>query len=312
MSTSLLETARLLLESCDAHENTIVSQLNEKPNGHLAKVTQQHNIAKLIEDIAKENKEVRSILEDKDGILAKDIQAMKGPNMFNSFYSSIAKTREYYLRFPHLNVEASQTNVFFQESSIQFSGEEVFGKYLDLHSFHLQFSNLPNMPAHDHDYLQYLDKFNTFFYIPENCKTTKQYRSYIMELWAYLSYFFSRIQPLVDQQTFISTWKVEFDEKWSTGKFPGWKKKAPSNSEAQPLRLGMFNTVEELEALGLDRLKQGLEALGLKCGGTLRDRAERLWSIRGKKLEDIPAKLKAPIKKAQDGTETDMNIYKQV
>jgi len=55
----------------------------------------------------------------------------------------------------------------------------------------------------------------------------------------------------------------------------------------------MFNSVEELEALGLDRLKQGLEALGLKCGGTLRDRAERLWSVRGKKPNDIPEKLKA-------------------
>ena len=38
---------------------------------------------------------------------------------------------------------------------------------------------------------------------------------------------------------------------------------------------GMFNDSKELEALGMDRLKEGLEALGLKCGGTLQDRAKR-------------------------------------
>jgi splicing factor 3A subunit 3 len=37
----------------------------------------------------------------------------------------------------------------------------------------------------------------------------------------------------------------------------------------------MFNDSKELEALGMDRLKEGLEALGLKCGGTLQDRAKR-------------------------------------
>lgn len=32
--------------------------------------------------------------------------------------------------------------------------------------------------------------------------------------------------------------------------------------------------------------------MNLKCGGTLRERADRLWSVRGKKWEDIPSKLK--------------------
>jgi splicing factor 3A subunit 3 len=59
----------------------------------------------------------------------------------------------------------------------------------------------------------------------------------------------------------------------------------------------MFNSAEELEALGLERLKEGLEALGLKCGGTLQDRALRLWSVRGKKPAEIPDKLK---KKSKD------------
>ena len=35
------------------------------------------------------------------------------------------------------------------------------------------------------------------------------------------------------------------------------------------LDLSAFATAEELAGLGLDRLKSGLIALGLKCGGTL-------------------------------------------
>ena len=47
------------------------------------------------------------------------------------------------------------------------------------------------------------------------------------------------------------------------------------------LDLGPFETLEALEALGLDRLKAALLALGLKCGGTAADRASRLLSTRG-------------------------------
>ena len=42
----------------------------------------------------------------------------------------------------------------------------LIGKYLDLHTFFLRFCNLPNIPGKDQDYLAYLDKFNSFFYIP--------------------------------------------------------------------------------------------------------------------------------------------------
>lgn len=36
---------------------------------------------------------------------------------------------------------------------------------------------------------------------------------------------------------------------------------------AVALNLSQYNTIEELEALGMDRLKSALMALNLKCGG---------------------------------------------
>lgn len=74
----------------------------------------------------------------------------------------------------------------------------------------------------------------------------------------------------------------------------------PSVSTAlvpEPLDLGKYDSVEELEQLGLDRLKSALTALGLKCGGTLRERAARLFSVRGLEAKDYPKKLLAKPKR---------------
>lgn len=42
---------------------------------------------------------------------------------------------------------------------------------------------------------------------------------------------------------------------------------------------------------GAERLKEALTALGLKCGGTLRQRAERLMQAKGKKVEELDRSL---------------------
>lgn len=62
---------------------------------------------------------------------------------------------------------------------------------------------------------------------------------------------------------------------------------------AEPLDLEAYESVDSLEQLGLDRLKGALMAAGLKCGGTLPERAARLFAVRGLKPEDYPAKLRA-------------------
>lgn len=58
-----------------------------------------------------------------------------------------------------------------------------------------------------------------------------------------------------------------------------------------------FGSAAALEALGLDELKNELMALGLKCGGTLQERAARLFSVRGLSRDQIdPALFAKPPK----------------
>ncbi|XP_050405344.1 splicing regulator SDE2 [Patella vulgata] len=80
----------------------------------------------------------------------------------------------------------------------------------------------------------------------------------------------------------------------------------PPNSEVtteekeplKPINLEEFNSVEDLEKAGLDSLKAALMERGLKCGGTLTQRAERLFSVKGLNADQIDSSLKAkPSKK---------------
>ncbi len=101
-----------------------------------------------------------------------------------------------------------------------------------------------------------------------------------------LEYFYDyirRVRPLYDITDAMKTVHAEFESKWTVGEFPGWPKEtggALTHTGAH-LDLSAFSNWEELASLGLDRLKSALMALGLKCGGTLDERAKRLFSTKG-------------------------------
>ncbi|KAE8726820.1 Autophagy 6 isoform 1 [Hibiscus syriacus] len=61
----------------------------------------------------------------------------------------------------------------------------------------------------------------------------------------------------------------------------------------KPLNFNDFNSSEEMEALGLERLKSELLARGLKCGGTLQERAARLFLLKSTPFDKLPKKLLA-------------------
>lgn len=80
---------------------------------------------------------------------------------------------------------------------------------------------------------------------------------------------------------------------WDRHQVPGWSKETGGvlSTTGAPLDLQAFNSWEELSSLGLNRLKSALIALGMKCGGTLEERAKRLWATRDKNLDEIDSKL---------------------
>ncbi|XP_074844689.1 splicing regulator SDE2 [Carettochelys insculpta] len=71
------------------------------------------------------------------------------------------------------------------------------------------------------------------------------------------------------------------------------------NKEPRRIDLLAFNSADEIEELGLETLKLELMALGLKCGGTLQERAVRLFSVRGLSKDQIDPSLFAKPSKGQ-------------
>jgi hypothetical protein len=71
------------------------------------------------------------------------------------------------------------------------------------------------------------------------------------------------------------------------------KKKRPEPEPVEPINLEDYTSQEQLEELGMDRLKGALMAIGgVKCGGSLQERAARLWLLKGLKRADYPTKVR--------------------
>ncbi|KAG7176412.1 Splicing factor 3A subunit 3-like, partial [Homarus americanus] len=140
-------------------------------------------------------------------------------------------------------------------------------------------------------------------------KKTTQYREYLHVLLDYLYIYVERVKPLLDLGEELDCVNKDFTEQWDGGRFPGWPKETGGALAAMGahLDLSAFSSSEELMSLGLDRLKSALMALGLKCGGTLEERAQRLFKTKGMSVEELDPSLFAKSKpgKVTKGRETE-------
>jgi len=75
---------------------------------------------------------------------------------------------------------------------------------------------------------------------------------------------------------------------------PSETKSAAIESPALSVDLTSFNSADELLAkLGGDKLKAELQRMGLKCGGTPMQRAERLFATKGKAVDELDPSMLA-------------------
>ena len=184
----------------------------------------------------------------------------------------------------------------------EFTDEEGCGKYLDLHEVYTLYLNLKGIESID--YLTFLAIFDRLFDIQKE-KKSQDYRKYLETLLDYLYDYISRAKPLLNIEKEMKDAVNEFEESWEKGTFPGWPKESSSvlTHTGAHLDLSAFSSAEELMSLGLDRLKSALQALGFKCGGTLEERAQRLFLTKGKSLESLDPSLFAKSKRKGKATD---------
>ncbi|KZV26778.1 hypothetical protein F511_28695 [Dorcoceras hygrometricum] len=101
--------------------------------------------------------------------------------------------------------------------------------------------------------------------------------------------------PVVSAPEEIATSTAEVSSVTSSG--PPEEVSVSVSAEVQnldkPLVFDEYNSAAELEVLGMERLKAELQARGLKCGGTLQERAARLFLLKTTSLEMLPKKVLA-------------------
>lgn len=248
------------------------------------------------------------------------MQALSGPNEFSEFYTRLKSIKEFYRKHPNeisvpMSVEFEELAKMRENPSedsmnlVEFTDEEGYGKYLDLQECFEKYINLKGVEKSD--YISYLSTFDHLYDIPKDRKNA-EYRRYVESLLQYLIDFIRRIKPLHDINADIEEANGEFEMQWKNNTFPGYAKETGSalTNVGAHLELSAFSSWEELASLGLDRLKSALMALGLKCGGTLEERAQRLFSTKGE--VSLDPNLLAKKKERKSGKGKDSEKQKEI
>uniref|UniRef100_A0A674D882 Splicing factor 3a, subunit 3 n=1 Tax=Salmo trutta TaxID=8032 RepID=A0A674D882_SALTR len=297
---TILEQQRRYHEEKERLLDAKTKEMMHKKTTLREQINSDHRTRAMLDRYMDVSSTVREAYEDKDGMRKDELNAISGPNEFAEFYNRLKQIKEFHRKHPNeicvpMSVEfdelvkARENPTEETQNMVEFSDEEAYGRYLDLHDCYRKFINLKGAEV----------RFLLCMYLEM--------------LLEYLQDYTERVKPLLDQNDLYGKILGEFEKKWEMGTFPGWPKETSSalTHAGAHLDLSAFSSWEELASLGLDRLKSALMALGLKCGGTLEERAQRLFSTKGKSLESLDPSLFAKNPKSK-GPKKDTERNKEV
>lgn len=302
MANTFIEQIRALHEDSERLERLIVKDYRQGDvKGHRDKMMQNHRVRRRLDQIQEVSRKLLRAYKDgedecdarREEIAA--LGAVEQTKVFANFYERLKDVRDYHRRFPVHDVTGPEDDsaALKEEPVVPFTGEEGLGRYLDMHELHRAFTNARF--GRQIDYLEYLGAFADSSAVPKHLKLTQPYRQYLEQLLDYLVLFYERTQPLAQLRKQLLKLEEELKVQFEAGEVAGWEDRGMGQGAATAEELGVdldaFDSVEEVEIMGADRLKEALTALGLKCGGTTRQRAERLYAAKGRRLDELDPKL---------------------
>lgn len=239
----ILEEQRFIHEDLERLEQGISDRVAEEPRHIRERLNRDHQISSFLDRIQSQSKRLLEIYKDADGARSKEIQSISTGEPLEEFYRQLGEIKSFHQRYPNEpveNLERAYRKKTFAEGEIpsyeidnMFTGEESFGKFLDLTTIHEMYLNLPGIKRLS--YLQYLDAFDTFtppqMSIKRHDKTTDQYFTYVGELVKYLEDFMRRTRPLEDLDRLFRNFEDDFNTAWENNDIPGWKLEVPAPSK---------------------------------------------------------------------------------
>lgn len=214
------------------------------------RLNRDHQISGFLNRIQEQSKRLLSIYNDTEGLRMREIQSISTGDPFDEFYKQLSSIKDFHRRYPNEPVENlerayKRKAVGDGESATievdnMFTGEEAFGRFLDLTRIHEEYLNLPGIKRLS--YLQYLAMFDVF--TPPQCpikrseKSTDQYFNYLGGLAEYLESFLWRTRPLEELDKVFNSFDREFEKAWEANEVPGWGPEKQSVGPAAPMTEG--------------------------------------------------------------------------
>ena len=146
---------------------------------------QQGTLKNVVEGMTAAASTLGALHDDIGGTFGQEVAKMRGVGVFTNFYGALKETREYYARHGATAAvgqqQASSQAAVARAKRVEtkFSGEETWGKYLDL-SANMEFCNLPNAPV-DLDYVTYLRHLGSKPFSTHVAESKKTHGGYVRQ-----------------------------------------------------------------------------------------------------------------------------------
>ena len=214
-------------------------------------MNRDHQIASFLDRIHEQSKRLLDIYQDTEGLRTKEIQSISTGDPFDEFYKQMTEIKDFHRRYPNEPVEnleraykrkaPGEGESSTTEVDNMFTGEEAFGRFLDLTTSHEEYLNL----SHDIkrvSYLQYLAMFDHFgpplMNLKRVQKNTDQYFKYVGRLADYLETFLRRTRPLEDLDKVFTSIDQSFEKDWTEDSIPEWGPEIQPTGPAAPVTEG--------------------------------------------------------------------------
>ncbi|KAI9828848.1 MAG: hypothetical protein M1826_005952 [Phylliscum demangeonii] len=241
----ILEEQRFLHEDLERLEQGISDRVLDEPKQLRERLAQDHQISGFLGRIQQQSQRLLEIYQDAEGGRKREIQTISTGDPFDEFYKQLDEMKDFHRRYPNEPIEnlervykkdTGDGDALLSEIDNMFTGEEAYGRFLDLTALHDEYLNLPSVKRLT--YLQYLDIFDHF--LPPQCpvkrvdKNTDQYFHYLGNLTSYLESFLRRTKPLENFDALRAQIDADFDQAWTAGKLPGWTVEGSAAGPGRP------------------------------------------------------------------------------
>eukprot|EP01063_Lacrimia_lanifica_P017593 TRINITY_DN24642_c0_g1_i1.p1 TRINITY_DN24642_c0_g1~~TRINITY_DN24642_c0_g1_i1.p1 ORF type:complete len:470 (+),score=183.55 TRINITY_DN24642_c0_g1_i1:66-1475(+) len=242
MNTSV-EVIRQVHEGVERNIEEMVVELPHEPKSHRQRLYREHFISERLDQIQAKRRRLVGYYKERAGVKEEPLPLS---TVETNFYAELANIQEYHAKFPGVLAEQPEMETPDPDQcKVQFSGEEGFGKYLDLHAVYEKFMRLPfnydssnvrdggngytallTVKVRPIDYVNWLRRCTMFHVLPKQTKN-QEYKEYVDALYTYLKGFYDRTQPLsMGSAEIIEEGTTNFEERWAEGGVMGWEDSA--------------------------------------------------------------------------------------